>query len=107
MLIERQLLAFALCLVLFQLSNAAMLPLAGTEVTRRVGDGANLVIAACLVVPQAVVAWLSPWMDRLPATASLVLISMALASLLNLVVERPFLRLRDMLVPDRRAFVAA
>jgi MFS family permease len=63
--LDRRLLAFALCIVLFQLANAAMLPLAGTEVTRRSGDEANLVIAACLVVPQAVVALLSPWVGRL------------------------------------------
>jgi MFS family permease len=63
-LIDRRLIAFALCIVLFQLANAAMLPLAASEVTRQVGNGANLVIAACLMVPQAVVAALSPWVGR-------------------------------------------
>jgi len=63
-LLDRRLIAFALCIVLFQLGNAAMLPIAATEVTRRAGDGANLVIAACLMVPQGVVALLSPWVGR-------------------------------------------
>ncbi len=64
-LLDRRLLAFALCIVMFQLANAALLPIAAGEVTRQVGDGANLVIAACLMVPQGVVALLSPWVGRL------------------------------------------
>lgn len=63
-LLDRRLLAFMLCIVLFQLANAAMLPLAAGEVTRHAGDSANLVIAACLMAPQAIVAWLSPWVGR-------------------------------------------
>jgi MFS family permease len=65
LLADRRLLVFAACCALFALSNAAMLPLAGVEVTRTVGDGANLVIAACIVVPQFVVAAISPWVGRL------------------------------------------
>ena len=64
-MLDRRLLTFALCIVLFQLANAAMLPVAAAEVTRQAGDGANLVIAACLVLPQAVVALISPWVGRL------------------------------------------
>ncbi len=56
---------FAACCGLFTLSNAAMLPLAGAEVTRNSGDEANLVIAACIVLPQLVVAAISPWVGRL------------------------------------------
>jgi MFS family permease len=41
-----------------------MLPLAGAAVTMRAGEFANLIIAACIVVPQAVVALLSPWIGR-------------------------------------------
>lgn len=63
-MLDRRLLAFTLCIVCFQLANAAMLPIAATEVTRQAGDFANLVIAACLVVPQAVVALFSPWVGR-------------------------------------------
>lgn len=64
-LLDRRLLTFALCVVLFQLANAAMLPVAAAEVTRQAGDSANMIIAACLVGPQAVVALLSPWVGRL------------------------------------------
>lgn len=63
-LLDRRLLTFALCIVLFQFANAAMLPMAATEVTRRAGDVANLVIAAALIVPQGVVALLSPAVGR-------------------------------------------
>ncbi len=61
---DRRLLAFAACAVMFHLSNAAMLPLAASEVTKRAGDYANLIIAACIMVPQAVVACTSPWIGR-------------------------------------------
>jgi MFS family permease len=61
---DRRLLAFGGCTVLFHLSNAAMLPLAASEVTTRAGDYANLIIAACIMVPQAVVACSSPWIGR-------------------------------------------
>ena len=47
--------------MLFHLSNAAMLPLAGAAVTMRAGHFANIIIAACIVVPQVIVALLSPW----------------------------------------------
>ncbi|MBO1075913.1 MFS transporter [Roseomonas marmotae] len=62
---NRGVLVFALCCLLFTLSNAAMLPLVGAEITRLGGEQANLVIAACIVVPQLVVAALSPWVGRL------------------------------------------
>ena len=42
-----------------------MLPLAGSEVTRNSGDEANLILAACIVAPQLVVAAISPWIGRL------------------------------------------
>ena len=63
-LLNRRLLVFAGCVALFHLSNAAMLPLVANEVTRSTGAGANLVIAACVVVPQAIVAGLSPLVGR-------------------------------------------
>jgi predicted MFS family arabinose efflux permease len=62
---QRGVLVFAGCCALFALSNAAMLPLAGTQATARTGAMANLVITACIVAPQLVVAALSPWMGRL------------------------------------------
>jgi MFS family permease len=64
LLADRRLLIFATCVMLFHLSNAAMLPLAGSAVTMRAGHFANLIIAACIVVPQIIVAVVSPWVGR-------------------------------------------
>jgi len=61
---DRRLVAFAVCVGLFHLSNAAMLPLIGAEITMRSGDFANVIIAVCIVLPQAVVALCSPWVGR-------------------------------------------
>lgn len=58
---NRPLLVFAGCLLLFHLANAAMLPLMGSVVTMRSSQWATVIIAACIVVPQLVVAVLSPW----------------------------------------------
>ena len=63
-LLDRRLLIFAAGLALFNLSNAAMLPLVAGELTRRAGNSANLVIAACIIAPQALVAVLSPLVGR-------------------------------------------
>lgn len=60
LLADRRLLIFAGCVLLFHLCNAALLPLAGGALTMRAGDAANLLIAACIVGPQIVVALLSP-----------------------------------------------
>lgn len=65
LLSDRRLLIFAFCVALFHLSNAAMLPLAGAAVTMRAGHYANMIIAACILVPQGVVALLSPWVGRM------------------------------------------
>ena len=64
---DRRLLVFGACVLLFHLSNAAMLPLAGAEVTMRAGEFANIIIAACIVVPQVVVAAASPSVGRAAA----------------------------------------
>jgi hypothetical protein len=58
---NRPLLIFAGCLLLFHLANSAMLPLVGSVVTMKSAHWATLIIAACIVVPQLVVAILSPW----------------------------------------------
>ncbi len=63
-LLDRRLLIFALCCAGFHLANAAMFPLAAVEVTHQSGSVGQLVIAACLVIPQALVALLSPWVGR-------------------------------------------
>lgn len=52
------------CVALFHLANAAMLPLMGSVVTARSSEWATVLIAACIVVPQAVVATISPWVGR-------------------------------------------
>ncbi|MBV9757156.1 MAG: MFS transporter [Alphaproteobacteria bacterium] len=64
LLLDRRVLAFAGCAALFQLANAAMLQLAGGELTKESGTAATAVIAACIVLPQVVVAALSPWVGR-------------------------------------------
>jgi Major Facilitator Superfamily len=61
---DRRLHAFAVCVLLFHLSNAAVLPLVGAAVTMRAGDLANAIIAACIMVPQGVVALCSPSVGR-------------------------------------------
>jgi MFS family permease len=61
---DKRVLVFAACIALFHLSNAAMLNLAAGEVTTHMSDNVQLVIAACIIVPQFVVAALSPWVGR-------------------------------------------
>lgn len=58
---NRPLLIFAGCMLLFHLANTAMLPLMGSAMTMRSAHWATVLIAALIVVPQAVVALLSPW----------------------------------------------
>jgi MFS family permease len=60
----RSLTIFAACILMFQLANAAMLPLMGSVVTMRSRAWAPLLIAACIVVPQLLVALISPWVGR-------------------------------------------
>src|SRR6202012_4534111 len=61
---NRPFMIFAGCLLMFHLANGAMLPLMGSVVTMRSAQWATLLIAACIVVPQLVVAALSPWIGR-------------------------------------------
>jgi MFS family permease len=63
-LMDRRLIAFAICAVLFHLGNAAMLPIAAAAVTKRAEGEAGLIIAACIVGPQLITALLSPWAGR-------------------------------------------
>lgn len=58
---NRTLLVFALCVLLFHLANAAMLPLVASMLTQRSADSSAALIAVALVVPQIIVAMLSPW----------------------------------------------
>jgi predicted MFS family arabinose efflux permease len=61
---QRPLLILAGCVLMFHLANAAMLPLMGSVVTMRSSQWATVLIATCIVVPQFVVAALSPWVGR-------------------------------------------
>jgi hypothetical protein len=58
------LLIFACSVLLLQLANAAMLPLMAGVVTTRSAQWAPVLIAACIIVPQAIVALLSPRVGR-------------------------------------------
>jgi predicted MFS family arabinose efflux permease len=62
---QRPLLIFAASVLLLQLANAAMLPLMAGVVTTRSSQWAPVLIAACIVVPQAIVALTSPSVGRL------------------------------------------
>ena len=61
---RRPLLIFAGCVLLLQLANAAMLPLMAGVVTTRSSQWAPVLIAFCIVVPQAIVALMSPTVGR-------------------------------------------
>ena len=57
---DRALIVFAVCIVFFQLANAAMLPIAAGQLTLHSQSAASLLVGAAVVVPQALVALFSP-----------------------------------------------
>lgn len=61
---QRPLLIFAAIVLLLQLANAAMLPLMAGVVTARSSASAPALIAASIIVPQAMVALISPSVGR-------------------------------------------
>jgi MFS family permease len=61
---DRRMLIFSVCAMLFTFANAPMLMLISGSMTERVGNP-SLVIAACIVVPQVIVALASPGAGRL------------------------------------------
>jgi MFS family permease len=61
---QRALLVFAASILLLQLANGAMLPLMAGVVTTRSSKWATVLIAACIIVPQAIVALTSPSVGR-------------------------------------------
>ena len=63
-LLNRRLLAFAVCCAGFHLANAAIFPVAAVDLTSRVGSEGELVVAACLIGPQVIVALISPAVGR-------------------------------------------
>jgi predicted MFS family arabinose efflux permease len=64
LLSKRPLLILAGCVMLFHLANAAMLPLMGSVMTMRSSESAPMLIAACIIVPQVIVAVIAPWVGR-------------------------------------------
>jgi predicted MFS family arabinose efflux permease len=61
---KRPLIILAGCALLFHLANASMLPLMGSVLTMRSSEWAAVLIAACIVIPQLVVAAISPWVGH-------------------------------------------
>lgn len=61
---DRRVLTFGLCVVLFNLSSAALMPIAAAEVTRRLGPSSGMLIAAWIIIPQMIVAVFSPLAGR-------------------------------------------
>nr|WP_236843187.1 MFS transporter [Bradyrhizobium icense] len=94
---QRPLLIFAGGVSLFQLANAAMLPLMAGVVTTRSAQWAPVLIAACIIVPQAIVALTSPSVGRKAQAwgrRPLLLLAfgaLAIRGLLFAVVSDPFL----------------
>ncbi len=62
---KRVLWIFIGVIVLFQMANTPMLPLAGSELTLRAGGWAVALVAVCIVLPQILVALFSPLVGRL------------------------------------------
>jgi len=90
LLLGWRVLLFAAVVLLFHLGNAAMLPLVAGEVTKSIGRQASLVIAACIVLPQLLVAYASPHVGRLADTWG----------------RRPVIALTFLAVPVRGALLA-
>jgi len=61
---DRRLLSFAICLFLFQVANASILPLMGERLVNTEGRWSTLVLSALIVGPQIIVALLAPWVGR-------------------------------------------
>ena len=58
------LLTFAVCLFLFQLANASILPLTGQILAHTKGHLSSLILSGFVVVPQIIVAVLAPWVAQ-------------------------------------------
>ena len=58
---HRVLLGFAATIMLFQLANAAMLPILAGILAKRDPETAALVLSICILVPQFVVVAIAPW----------------------------------------------
>jgi MFS family permease len=61
---NRRLLIFAICMVLFQVANASMLPLVNGMLAYEDKSQAAPIVAALIIVPQLTVALLAPWVGQ-------------------------------------------
>jgi MFS family permease len=61
---DRRLLTFAVCLFLFQVANASILPLIGEALAHAAARWSSPIVSALIVVPQVIVALLAPWVGR-------------------------------------------
>ncbi len=62
---KRTLWVFIGGIILFQMANTPMLPLAASELTMKAASWAVALVAACIVLPQIIVAFFSPTVGRL------------------------------------------
>ena len=65
---DRRLLIFAICLFLFQLANASIVPLLGEKLVHTEARWFSLTVSMLVVVPQVIVALLAPWAGRTAET---------------------------------------
>jgi MFS family permease len=61
---DRRLIIFAICLFLFQVANASILPLIGETLVQAEGRWSSPVTSAMIVAPQVIVGLLAPWVGR-------------------------------------------
>ncbi len=85
-----RLVTFAICLFLFQVANASILPLIGETLVHTEGRWSSPITSALIVAPQAIVGLLAPWVGRTANTWG----------------RRPLLLIGLGLVPIRAAFFA-
>ena len=94
---QRPLLILAGCVMMFHLANAALLPLMGSVLTTRSSRWATILIAACIVAPQSIVAVFSPWVGRTAQSLGrrplllAAFAALAVRAMLFAVVTNPFL----------------
>ena len=62
------LLILTACVLLFHVANGALLPLVGSAVTMRSSQWASALVAFCIIVPQLIVALISPRIGQLAQT---------------------------------------
>jgi MFS family permease len=94
---RRRLVGLGCCVLLFHLANAALLPLMGSVVTTRSSEWATVLIGACIVVPQLIVAAIAPsvgMLSRRFGGRTLLLIgfsALAVRAFLFAIVTEPYL----------------